>query len=114
MRIPDEIPKSVVFLGKREVKNGLESLRPRGTAFVVAVPGSTRSAPSHLYLVTARHSILRLQGLPQFGRVLRFVGQGIGPISGAGRRIPLAINWLRFFCLGFDSPHRLLVPNVPA
>jgi hypothetical protein len=60
MRVPDEIRKSVVFLGCRVHDGSQQVLRLGGTAFFVSVPGSAGVACNHIYLVTARHNILSL------------------------------------------------------
>jgi hypothetical protein len=64
MRIPDWVPRSVVFLGQRTVKNRREMLRLAGTAFAVAVPAALPGGRTiyHRYLVTARHVVLALAG----------------------------------------------------
>jgi hypothetical protein len=57
MRVPDEILKSVVFIGSRENDQPVY----RGTAFLVGVDGAYGS-PSWIFLVTARHIASRLYG----------------------------------------------------
>ena len=53
MRVPDEVVKSVVFVGTRTYHGGVERTTWRGTAFKVSV----RSTKTHVfnYLVTAKH-----------------------------------------------------------
>jgi hypothetical protein len=63
VRISDWIPKSVVFLGQRTMVGPSEVLHLGGTAFVVSVPWKNEDIDArHLYLVTARHSVLELGG----------------------------------------------------
>lgn len=63
MRIPEWIAKSVVFIGQRELEGSRELLKLRGTAFIVSIPFRNEYGDSrHLYLVTARHSILEIGG----------------------------------------------------
>lgn len=69
MRLPEELLKCVVFLGKRSTQGAMETVRLGGTAFVTAMPFEDGSKNYHLYLVTARHSILELQGAPYLARV---------------------------------------------
>jgi len=59
VRVPNEIRKSVVFLGRRVNDGDKEVLKLGGTGFFVSVPGSKDHA--HIYLVTARHNVLTLQ-----------------------------------------------------
>jgi hypothetical protein len=61
MRIPKWVPQSVVFLGQRVTEGRREVLRLGGTAFAVSVPWPG-SVSCHRYLVTARHTTLKLQG----------------------------------------------------
>lgn len=63
MRVSEWIPKSVVFLGMRTVKNRVDHLKLGGTGFVVSVPWErpTSRDERHLYLVTARHCVLALR-----------------------------------------------------
>ena len=56
MRVPDEILKSIVFVGRREGDKPVY----RGTAFLVGVDGAYGS-PSWIYLVTAGHIADRLE-----------------------------------------------------
>jgi hypothetical protein len=60
MRIPDTYLNCVVFLGQRRVENGKEILNLGGTAFMIGVEDAWCNL--HYYLVTARHSILELEG----------------------------------------------------
>lgn len=67
MRVPDEILKCVVFVGR--VLPGVIDLRPRATAFIVAVPLEQDPSNSVVYLVTARHTAEELSLGPWFIRV---------------------------------------------
>ena len=59
MRVPDEVFKSVVFLGQRLRMSTLERQKLIGTGFVACVCEAGRE---YRYLVTARHAVLQLQG----------------------------------------------------
>jgi hypothetical protein len=64
MRVPETILKSVVFLGhfaKGAKRGNEEQLILGGTAFVVSIPGLNPEI-LYRYLVTARHSVLKLSG----------------------------------------------------
>jgi len=56
MRLPDEVKKCVVFIGRKELdsKTHLENIVYGGTGFFVGVPTQVLGAPI-LYLVTAAH-----------------------------------------------------------
>jgi hypothetical protein len=56
MRLPDEVQKCVVFIGRKELDpiTGIESIVYGGTGFFVGVPTGIENAPV-LYLVTAAH-----------------------------------------------------------
>jgi hypothetical protein len=55
VQVPDNIRKSVVFLGS----NQEGKFYPRGTAFLVSYPSAVDERFSTIYLVTARHVITR-------------------------------------------------------
>jgi len=67
MRVPDEILKSVVFIGARK-KDGEPVYR--GTGFLVSVAGA-HGDPSWIFLVTARHIAEKLEGSDFVVRVNR-------------------------------------------
>ena len=56
MRLPDEVQKCVVFIGRKELdpNTHLERIVYGGTGFFVGVPTEVAGAPI-LYLVTAAH-----------------------------------------------------------
>jgi hypothetical protein len=62
MRVPDEVLKSVVFLGKREYKGSKEVLEFGATAFLVQVPFERADEGGYLYLATAHHAAEKLAG----------------------------------------------------
>jgi hypothetical protein len=105
MRIPDEINRTVVFIG---VRNGDGSEEYAGTGFVVGIPSRAKPGMSYEYFVTARHVAEPLHGLDIFlqtmnkaGEVHKFEGQDLPwvfhpdqdvdvavlPISGFGTHI---------------------------
>lgn len=56
MRLPDDVQKSVVFLGRWKYEdNGSQSFHPEGTGFLVASESTSLPGFSMTYLVTARH-----------------------------------------------------------
>jgi hypothetical protein len=57
MRVPDIIRKCVVFLGQRDVQNGVEALQLHGTGFIVGVPSEKLRETSFLHVVTAKHVV---------------------------------------------------------
>lgn len=76
VRIPEWIPKSVVFVGQRTMKGSSEFLHLGGTAFVISIPWKDENADKrHLYLVTARHSVVGLGGREHELRVNDHRGQ---------------------------------------
>ncbi len=63
MRVPEEIRKCVVYLGKPSTTpDGQESMAPEGTGFFVAIPSEMHSGINYIYLVTAKHVAKELMG----------------------------------------------------
>ena len=54
MRVPDDVLKSVVFLGRVLEKGSTREFRFLGTGFFVSVPSSLPDL-AYVYLVTAQH-----------------------------------------------------------
>ena len=79
MRVPDEVRKCVVFLGKEvgfERKYG-------GTAFVVSMQGEIDPSTTFLYLVTAQHCADEIEGNDYWVRVNTRLGPAV-EIEGVG------------------------------
>ncbi len=63
MRVPEEVRKCVVFVGLPvNIPGGRRALAPKGTAFFVGVPSESAPETTHVYLVTAKHVAVRLEG----------------------------------------------------
>lgn len=60
MRIPDQLLRTVAFLCVRPPDGPPQY---GGTAFFVATPGETNPKHQHVYLVTARHNLDKVEGL---------------------------------------------------
>jgi len=70
MRVPDEVRKCIVFVGLPvRVPDGRLGLTPKGTAFFVAVPSESLQGVIYVYLVTAKHVAVRLEGEDFLARV---------------------------------------------
>jgi hypothetical protein len=69
MRVPDEIRQCVVFVGLPEIRNGQQIISFKGTAFFVSFPTDVIPGAHYLYLVTARHVAVALEGKPFLVRV---------------------------------------------
>jgi hypothetical protein len=76
MLVPEEVRKSVVFLGFRE--NDTDEFAPRATGFLVGIPlcqSPSGSGKVTVYLVTAKHVADRLEG-QEFGVRMNKAGGG--------------------------------------
>lgn len=63
MRVPEEVRKCVVFVGlPATTSDGQPGLKLKGTAFLVAVPSESRKEEFYVYLVTAKHVAIKLEG----------------------------------------------------
>jgi hypothetical protein len=70
MRVPDEVRQCVVFVGLPiHQPDGQEALSFKGTAFFVTIPSAVISGTSYIYLVTAKHVAITLEGKPFLVRV---------------------------------------------
>lgn len=65
MRVPDEVRQCVVFVGlPQTLKDGQQILSFKGTAFFIAIPSESIQGRSYIYLVTAGHVAMKLEGSP--------------------------------------------------
>ena len=63
MRVPDEVRQCVVFIGLPvTMPSGQQGLSFQGTAFFVSVPSESMEGKSYVYLVTAKHVAIKLEG----------------------------------------------------
>jgi hypothetical protein len=63
MRVPEEVRKCIVFVGlPSTMPDGRAGLTPKGTAFFVALPSESDQKVIYVYLVTAKHVAVRLEG----------------------------------------------------
>jgi hypothetical protein len=86
MRVPDEIRQCVVFVGLPVPRpNGQVALSFCGTAFFVAIPSVIIPNDSYIYLVTAKHVAVALEGKPFLVRVNTKDGKS-GLIKGEGAK----------------------------
>jgi hypothetical protein len=62
MRLPDEVQKCVVFLGRRQAAhNGSRKFTPYGTGFLVSYPSPQIGDFEMTFLVTAKHIATKLE-----------------------------------------------------
>ncbi len=63
MRVPDEVRQCVVFIGLPiTVPGDQQRLSFQGTAFFVSVPSESIKGADYVYLVTAKHVAMKLEG----------------------------------------------------
>jgi hypothetical protein len=63
MRVPEEVRKSVVFVGLPvTLPDNQHGLSLKGTGFLVSVPSQSDPNKGHIYLVTAKHVAVKLEG----------------------------------------------------
>jgi len=86
MRVPDEVRECVVYLGLPVIApDGREMMRPKGTAFFVAVPSQEIEGTTYVYLVTAKHVARAVQDREFFVRVNDKDGRAVLIRSGGAR-----------------------------
>lgn len=86
MRVPDEVRQCVVFIGLPiNPPDGGQALAFHGTAFFVSVPSESVEGWQYVYLVTAKHVAVKLEGKPLLVRV-NTKGGGSASFSGQGAR----------------------------
>ncbi len=63
MRVPDEVRQCVVFIGLPvTMPDAQQGIRFQGTAFFASVPSESRQGWNFVYLVTAKHVAMKLEG----------------------------------------------------
>ncbi|MBA7673314.1 hypothetical protein ES703_81509 [subsurface metagenome] len=63
MRVPDEVRQCVAFIGLPvTIPDAQQGIRFQGTAFFVSVPSESMEGKSYIYLVTAKHVAIKLEG----------------------------------------------------
>lgn len=78
MLVPDDVRKCVLFLGLSKTLSGSEQVfEPNGTAFIVAIPSENLKGAQHVYLVTAKHVAVELEGKSFLARVNSKEGKAI-------------------------------------
>ena len=70
MLVPDEIRQCVLFLGFINTpSDDVQVFKPIGTAFIVSIPAENLEESWHVYLVTAKHVAVALEGKNFWARV---------------------------------------------
>jgi hypothetical protein len=79
MRIPDDYKKSVVFFGIAAKGSTPENLKInyRGTGFIISVPSRQHKGQNFIYLITAKHVVVDINGREFFVRANKKDGDAI-------------------------------------